>query len=150
MQTSKRICWALLILGLFFLRLSSIPKATKAESELVSIRLSALVICSSMTLFPVHETSSNKTLNIYNLTFIIYFLLFPFTKLIKKNEIKETIRYFKRTIRQLLQKIDKWRTRIAHTVNIGYKKSLATLLLQGIHHLSTLMVIHYINFKTKT
>lgn len=82
-------------------------QATKAESELVSIRLSALVICSSMTLFPVHETSSNKTLNIYNLTFIIYFLLFPFTKLIKKNEIKETIRYFKRTIRQLLQKIDK-------------------------------------------
>ena len=36
---SKRICCALLILGLFSLRQSSIPKATKAESELASIRL---------------------------------------------------------------------------------------------------------------
>ena len=33
--------------------------------------------------------------------------------------------------------------------NTKKKQSLATLLLQGIRHFSTLMVIHYINFKTK-
>lgn len=41
-------------------------------------------------------------------------------------------------------------------LNVGFsglsdnkKQSLATFLLQGIRHFSTLMVIHYINFKTK-